>query len=168
MPAFAKRVHPRIHYEIPIQYAAYQADGYEVSKMFNFSKGGLYFEPSSPLGAEARIRIRMLNHIPGSFGPEGYQIYVARIRWCREIPKPGPAAFGVGAEFLEKFHNDLDDPAPIPCEVCALCGMLAPQEMLRRFAEDVCLCTHCDNHLQGIPDGRILESINRFMIGNAI
>jgi len=168
MKAFAQRAYPRIHCEIPIQFASGHADGYEVSKMFNVSQGGFYFELSRPLQAESRIRIRTLNPIPESFAPEPYQIYIASIRWCREIPKPGPTEFGVGVRLLKKSPEVFQGAIPQPRATCALCGMAVPEEMLHILANDICFCACCYRHFQGIPAGRILESFNRFMIGNAL
>jgi len=168
MQAYERRVYPRGHYEAPILYARVGSDSYYDSKMYNFSEGGVYFEPERPLAPGSDLSIIMVNHAAGTFGPEAYKSYIARIRWCRAVTAAESHRFGVGAEFLAKSHEiPVVDGYRIQIH-CDLCGKLAGSGEITQTVDYCRLCRHCLKHVNAIPDGIIKESIHRFLCGNVV
>ena len=98
MQAHSRRIFPRNQYEAPIQYLYLQPDRYYNSRMYNFSQGGLYFEPFQPLELSSQINIIMPNYSPDTNGPEAFQSYLAVIRWCQKLSDEKSSRFGVGVE----------------------------------------------------------------------
>jgi hypothetical protein len=168
MATYARRLYPRGHYEAPILYASVGSDSYYDSTIYNFSKGGIYFEPERPLAPESDLSIIMVNYAPGTFGPEAYKSYIARTRWCREVTATERHRFGVGAEFLAKSHEILvADLYKIRIH-CDLCGKLCGSGEITQTVDFFHLCRHCLKHMNAMPDGIIKESIHRFLSGNVV
>jgi len=168
MPAFTKRSSHRNHYESPIRYANINTDLYSDARMYNYSKDGMYFEPSRPLVPESEIYIVMVNYSPGTNGPEAYKSYIARIRWCRELQKKDALRYGVGVQFLDRSHEiyglDIEDTQ----YSCDLCGQLTPSNKIHKTEDYIYLCPDCLKYLNVVPGGKIKDSIERFLIGNVI
>ncbi len=168
MEAYARRIYPREHYEAPIVYAQVGCDSYYDSRMYNFSEGGMYFEPERPLAPESDLSIIMVNYAPGTFGPEAYKSYIARIRWCREVTGTKRHRFGVGVEFLAKSHEiPIADAYKIQI-YCDLCGKLCGSGEIIQTVDYFNLCRQCLKHMNAMPDGIIKESIHRFLSGNVL
>ena len=163
-----RRAFRRNHYEAPIKYLNGDPNYYYKCRMFNFSEGGLYFEPMHSFSPESQVTIVMANHSPGTYGPEAYRSYLARIRWCRELSHDDTSRFAVGVEFQEKSHGlsgvDADD-HDYPCD---LCGGLTSAASICRLDGSACLCPQCFKHWNGIPEGIIKNSIHRFLDGNVL
>ncbi len=166
--AYHQRTYPRNNYEAPIMYARIGADDYSDSRMYNFSRNGLYFEPNRPLAPESDILVVMVNYAPGTFGPEAYRSYSAKIKWCREIPKIKKDRFGVGVELLARSHEILAPEVREILHTCDLCGELNPSESIRQTEDDCMLCDNCDKHMSVMPNGMIKDSIHRFLTGNVV
>jgi hypothetical protein len=168
MEPYARRVYPRGHYEAPILYARVGSDSYYDSRMYNFSEGGMYFEPERPLAPESDLSIIMVNYDPGTFGPEAYKSYIAKTRWCTEVTRAERHRFGVGAKFLSKSH---EIPVADLCKMrvhCDLCGKLCGSGEIKQTEDYFNLCRHCLKHMNAMPDGSIKESIHRFLSGNVV
>jgi hypothetical protein len=163
-----QRNFPRTHYEAPIQYGRTNADGFLDARMFNFSKGGLYFEPSQPLSPNSDIYIVMRNYSPGTYGPEAYKSYIARIKWCDQIVKTEGRIYGAGVQFLERSHELLGSETQAVRIACDLCGTLIPSSEVCQTEDTVYLCSSCYKHLTSIPEGKLRETIHRFLLGNVI
>ncbi len=163
-----RRSFPRTYYEAPIRYAPLENEEYFPSRIYNFSKAGMYFEPEHPLDVTAGVSILMMNYSPDTFGPEAYRSYDAEVRWCRELSVNGTRKFGVGVQFLAKSHDlpglELDD---IHFS-CSLCGEIVQKKELNELTACVYLCPDCHTHYDALPDGQIKCSIERFMIGNVV
>ncbi|MCP4263134.1 MAG: hypothetical protein GY774_37340 [Planctomycetes bacterium] len=56
MQTQSRRIFPRNQYEAPLQYLSDEPDRYYNSRMFNFSHGGLYFEPFQSLEPKTQIQ----------------------------------------------------------------------------------------------------------------
>ena len=167
MASQIKRAFPRKYHNTPILFNDFGSDDYMRSKMYNFSKGGMYFRSNTILRPDLNIRIVMINYTPGSYGPEAYKGYMAKIRWCRESPdSTDEEKFGIGVQFLEKSHTEFGKEASIASYMCDLCGNITTLECIHRTDELDYLCGDCHKHLKSFPEGRIKESIKRFMAGN--
>ena len=168
MKVYAKRAYPRNNYEAPIMYARIGTDDYSDSRMYNFSRNGLYFEPKQPLVPESDIVVVMVNYAPGTFGPEAYRSYAAKIRWCREIPQRKADLYGVGVELFARSNEILNPEIRETVHTCDLCGELCPSENIRLTEDHFLLCDNCDKHMGAMPNGMIKDSINRFLAGNVL
>lgn len=77
------------------------AGAYYRAKMYNYSRGGMYFESDyAPLpGSEVYIGIE---NSPYDCGPDMYR---AQVRWRRQLPAANSKyAFGVGV----KYHHPIE------------------------------------------------------------
>ena len=167
MESRIERAFPRKYRKAPILFNDLGSDDYLRSQMYNFSKGGMYFKSSVVLKPDLRIRIVMINYTPGSYGPEAYKGYMAKIRWCREsFDSTDEEKFGVGVQFLAKSHTEFEKNANTANFLCDLCGDRTTIEFMHRTNELDYLCDDCHKHLKSFPEGRIKESIKRFMAGN--
>ena len=79
-----RRKHERISCETPILHNTSPADFYYKGTMYNFSKGGLYFESNEDLlqGDEIAISIKKP---PRQFIKKAHQNFDVKIMWCLEI-----------------------------------------------------------------------------------
>lgn len=169
MKAYSKRAYPRSYYEAPIRYARIDSDGiFQDSRMYNYSRGGIYFEPDRPLVPESKIAVVMMNYSPGAFGPESWQSYTAKVRWCKEIPKIDMRLFGVGIEFLTKSRDIYEAELRETQVACDLCGEYEKPDAITQTEEFFNLCGHCLKHMNSMPPGTIKESIYRFLSGNVV
>ena len=168
MQAKSKRAFPRNQYEAPIQYLYVQFDRYYNSRMYNFSKGGLYFEPFKPLELNTQINIIMPNYSPDAKGPEGFQSYLAVIRWCQKLSDEKSPRFGVGVEILERSHERFINIETQKRQSCDLCDKLLLEASVCRIDGSICLCPDCYHRFDEIPEGSLKSSIKRSLDGNVL
>jgi len=150
-----KRSFPRTYYEAPIQFAPLDDEQYFASRIYNFSKAGMYFEPAQPLDVAAGVNILMQNYSPGTFGPEAYRSYDAEVRWCRELSSNGTKKFGVGVQFLAKSHEMKGVALDEVHFSCSLCGELLRKKEMNELSACVYLCPDCGAHFDALPEGQI-------------
>lgn len=163
-----RRIFPRLKYEAPIRYAKLTRDHYYESRIYNFSKGGIYFQPDSAIEPESEVGIVMENYSPGIFGPEAYRFYLVRIKWCGEISDTNYTHYGAGAEIMAKSHEVMMGEFHETHYACDLCGRLMCSADLHKVEDSVFLCSCCHAHFKSIPDGHLKKCIKRFMTGNVI
>ena len=138
-----RRVFPRKHYKASIKYLNGDPNYYYRCRMFNFSGGGLYFEPLHSFTPDSQVTIVMDNHSPGTYGPEAYRSYLAKVRWCRELSDDDPRRFATGVEFLEKSHSIRGLDVVEDDYTCDLCGKLTSAASICRLDGSGCLCPQC-------------------------
>jgi hypothetical protein len=51
---------------------------------------------------------------------------------------------------------------------CDLCGKKSPFEYIHRTTEHVHLCRDCHKYISAIPEGKLKDSLMRFLMGNVI
>ncbi len=163
-----RRAHGRVHYEADIQYAPADAGAYLDSRMYNYSRMGMYLEVPQFLAPGGDVLIRMKDYAPDAHGPEAYQSYVANIRWCREIEDLDYPLFGLGVQFLERHHSVLEAPVRSKAVTCDLCGDPTNPVECRVGEDPLRFCAGCHKHLEGLPDGKIKACIHRFLLGNVV
>jgi len=163
MSAYVKRAGNRSVYEAPIMWADFNTENYYPAKTFNSSEGGMYFESDYAPKTKINIRIKTLNYLPNTNGPEAYKFYEAKVKWCRDLPTTDASRYGVGVQYLVKSQNIEGTDYP-----CSLCGEIIPYGKIHSVEEFVYLCSHCFNHYKSLPDGMIKKSIKDFLIGNVI
>ena len=93
-----RRKHERIPCKAPILHNTSPADFFYKGIMYNFSKGGLYFESNEDLlpGHEITISIK---EPPQQFVKESRQYFDVKIMWCFEI-QGSSHQVGYGAKII--------------------------------------------------------------------
>ncbi len=168
MQTQSRRIFPRNHYEAPLQYLSDEPDRYYNSRMFNFSQGGLYFEPFQSLEPKTQIQIVMPNYSPDTNGPEAFQSYLAVIRWCHKLSDEKSSRFGVGVEIIEKSHERFINIEMRKRQTCDLCGELMLTASVCRLDGSICLCPGCFDRFDTMPESNIKSGIKRFLDGNVL
>jgi hypothetical protein len=93
-----RRKHERIPCETLILHNTSPADFFYKGTMYNFSKGGLYFESKEDLLAGHEIAIS-IKEPPQQFIKESHQYFDVKIMWCHEIQGSSPRV-GYGAKII--------------------------------------------------------------------
>ena len=168
MPANTKRSYARCVCEVPIMYTDYDTEKYHHAKIYNSSLGGMYFESDHSLQPESDIYIKMINYAPDAPGPEAYRTYRAKVKWCKKIDKSISYRYGIGIEHMTKSHLVYDRSVEGDTYSCDLCGIEVPSGEIQNTDDFVFLCISCFNYLGELPEGKIKESINDFLLGNVI
>ena len=168
MQTHSRRIFPRKQYEAPIQYLYLQQDRYYNSRMYNFSRDGLYFEPFQSLELNRQINIIMPNYSPDTKGPEAFQSYLAVIRWCQKLPDEKSSRFGVGVEIIERSHERFINIETQKSKSCDLCGELMLTASVCRLDGSICLCSNCFHRLDEMAESDIKFSIKRFLKGKVL
>ena len=168
MQTYSRRIFPRNQYEAPIQYIHSKPDCYYNARMYNFSQGGLYFEPIEYLERNSQINIIMPNYSPDTDGPEAFQSYLAVIRWCQKRSDEKSARFGVGVEIIDRSHERFINIETQKRQTCDLCGELMLTASVCRLDGSICLCSDCFHRMDDMPEGRIKSSIKRYLDGNVL
>ncbi len=163
---YAKRNYSRNNYKANILYAAdYATDNYIDAEMFNYSRGGMYFETSQESQPGADICIKMVKYSPDTPGPEAYKAYRANVKWCK---KKHASRYGIGVQYIDKSHIIFTSRAStINCS-CDLCGNSKPSREIYKEDDGIYLCHNCYRHISMLLDGSIKARIKRFLIGNIV
>ena len=168
MGEFTPRARARTQCNAEMKFAKIEAGVYVESRTYNFSEEGLYFETESPLEPESDVCIVMTKYAPDKTGPESYQSYFARTKWCRKLPHAGKPAYGIGVEFRGNCHQRPKIESAKICCCCDLCYHLVPVNEIHQMDEYVFLCNGCFEQLGGLPDGELKDSLERRILGNVI
>ena len=168
MTAQTKRAFTRTRHEAPIRFGYENTNRYLESKMYNSSKGGMYFETDHALRPDSNINIATQNFPPGLSDQQILKHCTAEVRWCRKLSSDNPPRYGVGARFLTKFDEISKACIPGINLECDWCGEMAPYEELHKADDLVYLCSHCFTRLETLSEGELKESIRRFVIRNVI
>ena len=92
----------RVKHKASIMLEHFPAGAHYEAKMYNYSRGGLYFESDyAPLpGTEIYIGIEIS---PYDLGPD---LYRAKVQWRKELAgQESEYAFGVGVKYYYPFTN---------------------------------------------------------------
>ena len=79
-----QRIDERIRYETALSHECLEIGVSSHARMYNFSKGGFYFESDIPLlpGEEIFIGIK---ESPYAFNPNGYECHLVRVKWRKKL-----------------------------------------------------------------------------------
>ncbi len=163
MSGYVKRIGERSSYESPIVWADFNTENYYQGKIRNSSHGGMCFQTNLAAKTETNIRIKPLNYLPDTAGPEAFRFYEAKVKWCRDLSGAKAPLYGVGVQYLVKSQNIEGPDYP-----CSLCGDIIPYGKIHRVEEFVYLCLPCFKHYQSLPEGMIKKGVMDFLIGNVI
>ncbi len=159
MPSFVTRTFPRTYCETPIKYGDFSTNHYNISKMLNFSKNGMYFEIRDPMAPESDICILMVDYAANAYGPEAFRSYLGTTKWCRELTSFDYGRYGIGVQLIAKSHDICGaNPQQIvhPCDMCNT--LTAPHE-IRLVEEYVYLCPACFDKLAVLQDDDARKSL---------
>jgi hypothetical protein len=168
MTAQTKRAFTRTRYEAPIRYGYENMNRYFDSKMYNSSKGGMYFETDHALKSDSNINIAMENSSPVLSDRQILKPCMAEVRWCRKLSSTDPPRYGVGARFLTKWDEISKASIHGMNLECEWCGEITSYKELHKTDDHVYLCSRCFARLEALPEGEIKENIRRFLIKNVI
>ena len=104
-----RRQHKRFKYEAPISHDVPIDDVIHSAKMFNFSKGGLYFESEQIIHPGEDIFVGLAMHT-GSAGEDSQLLFEVKILWREEIDN-SHQLYGYGGKFLHS-HESFPDTGP--------------------------------------------------------
>jgi hypothetical protein len=168
MTAQTKRAFTRTRHEVPIRYGYENTDRYFDSKIYNSSKGGMYFETDHALKLDSNINIAMENFPPVLSDRQILKHCTAEVRWCRKLSSADPPRYGVGARVLTKCDEVSKASIHGINLECDLCGKIASSKECHQSDDLVCLCSCCFTHLETLSEGETKESIRRFLTKNVI
>ncbi|MEJ2729415.1 MAG: PilZ domain-containing protein [Deltaproteobacteria bacterium] len=96
-----QRTSKRLSHETPLVIENCDSGTYSYGRMYNYSKGGFYFESDTPYQTGTRIRIDIEK---SKIGLDAGQ-YFAEVKWCAEISAAVVLYdYGIGAEFDPKIN----------------------------------------------------------------
>jgi hypothetical protein len=141
---------------------------FQVSRTRDISEGGICYETDRKLNPEENVCIVMENYAPGRSGLEGYQSYVARIRWTQMLSKNGDEWYAAGAQIVARSHKILATDEQIPICICDLCNARVAQHRVIQTASHAEICEPCAKHLSKITSDKVRQCVERFLMGNVI
>ena len=124
--------------------------------MYNSSEGGMYFEAKDALQPGSDIWIKVSDYSPEIHGKEAMNGYRAEVMWCRKIYKKDEknTSYGVGVRFM--------------VNTCSQCGEKVAYSDIQRMENFLFLCSSCVRQLESLPNGKIKDCFNNFLIGNVV
>jgi Tfp pilus assembly protein PilZ len=109
-----RRYHKRFKYEAFISHDVSSNDIVHPGKMFNFSKGGLYFESDEPIYPDEEVFVGLATHT--EFTDHDTQLlFEVKIIWQQEL-KDSPYRYGYGGKFLNSSDSFLENPEVVKLE----------------------------------------------------
>jgi hypothetical protein len=97
-----QRVSKRLYHEAPLVIENCDSGTYSYGRMYNYSRGGIYFESDTPFQAGTRVRF----DIEKSKISLGADHYFAEVKWCAEISAAVVLYdYGIGVEFDPKMNS---------------------------------------------------------------
>jgi hypothetical protein len=168
MTTLNRRAHPRVPYEAPVLLAEEHSKFYLESRLWNFSKNGMYLETSEPFAPDSVLRIRMGGYSPDGSGPGAFQWFLANIQWRRAVQRDGQNLFGLGAKIMQRSHESLENIFHSSTISCDLCGDDRARSDVHVGPEFLAFCQDCDEDLDTAPEGQAKRSLYRFLKGNVL
>lgn len=168
MDLYLRRAHTRNFCEADVRYAPADGNGFTESRAYNFSRGGMYLESPNWFPTNSTLRIIMKDYDPGTTGPEAFRSYVANVRWHQELQRNDAPVYGLGVQFLEQHHAALEEPIPVEWVTCDVCSNFAKRDDSRLTEDLVRICTDCCSELGCLPDGKLRDTLQRYLSGNIL
>ncbi len=160
---YARRAYPREYYEAPVMYAKYNMKACCDATMYYCREGGMYFESCDVFQPGAFIYIKMINFSPDVYVPGDYKTYMAKVIWCKKLN--GANTYGTGVRHTIKGYLLKGENIRRSGSSCELCGENLLEEV-HKTEDTLYLCLDCFRHLGRLDNGKIKESILKFLIGN--
>ena len=96
-----QRASERFNHETPLVIEDCDSGTYSYGRMYNYSKGGIYFESDTPFQTGTRVRFDIEK---SNIDLEADQ-YFAEVKWCAEIIAAVVLYdYGIGVEFDPKMN----------------------------------------------------------------
>ena len=124
--------------------------------LINKGIDGLYFEAQEYLKPRSRLYLMLRDPYlrDQANKSEAQKLYLATVRWCRELQSPLQWQFGVGAKFLSRE--------------CEWCGEIFPYEQMHYTESKSILCDNCLRDLEALQVGRLKLSLTNHLLGNVL
>jgi hypothetical protein len=152
------RLFPRQSLQDSIRYLCPEAGASQEQEGLLINQGldGVCFEAPELIRPRARLYLMMPDQPQreGSAGTQPGKLYLATVRWCRELESPQKWPFGIGAKFLS---NE-----------CEWCGERFPYEQIHYTESRSILCDDCLRDLDALQSGRLKLSLTNHLLGNVI
>jgi hypothetical protein len=168
MTTLIPRAYQRLASKAPFQYAPLDSSQFQPTRACDFSAGGVCFESHEALKPGTDICIVMEAYQPEIDGLEAFRSYVASIRWTHLLSKNGSERYLVGSRFVARSHEVITNENQLPRQLCDLCGSRLPLNKLETTPGGAHLCRYCQKHYNKLPNGKIRQSIERYLIGNVV
>ena len=95
-----KRVYARFTQESPIVHEQYNTGNYYGARMYNYSRGGMYFESDVALQPGTDLYIG-IEDSPYAHMPDIYEGFRAVVRWCSQVRRQNAMyGYGIGVKYL--------------------------------------------------------------------
>lgn len=108
------------------------------------------------------------NYVPLNDGPEAYKSYQTEVNWYRDIAEGDGSCYGAGVQYVVKSHTVCEGNVCESRYSCDLCGENTIYGEIHEKEDFIYLCSDCFKQLEALPNGKIKESIEDFLIGNFI
>ena len=96
-----QRANERFNHETPLVIENCDSGTFSYGRMYNYSKGGIYFESDTPFQTGTRVRFDIEK---SKIDLDAAQ-YVAEVKWCAEISAAVVLYdYGIGVEFDPKMN----------------------------------------------------------------
>ncbi|MEJ2170721.1 MAG: PilZ domain-containing protein [Desulfobacterales bacterium] len=115
-----RRYHKRHRYEAIISHDISSNDTIHPGKMFNFSKGGLYFESDEAICPDEEVFVGLATEY-GSGDHDTQLLFEVKIIWRQQL-EDSPFNYGYGAKFLNSSDSLLESPGMAKLEQQASSG----------------------------------------------
>jgi len=161
-----RRIYTRHYYEAPMIYAGSEKNSYSNGTMYNISAGGMYFETDYMLDQDSHIYIKMINFSPDTYTPGAYKAYMAKVVWCRKTGKK--PIYGAGVRYVASGHIPHGRDIHGLTHSCDLCGHKTSPAEIHETDDSLHLCPDCFRHLGRVIDGKIRDSVLKFISGNVL
>jgi hypothetical protein len=109
-----RRYHKRFKYEAFISHDVSSNDIIHPGKMFNFSKGGLYFESDEPIYPDEEVFVGLATHTE-STEHDTQLLFEVKILWRQEM-QDSVYRYGYGGKFLNSSDSFLESPEVVKIE----------------------------------------------------
>jgi hypothetical protein len=137
----------KVYKRYPEEDSAFEA------RMYNLSRGGMYFEGDEYLSPQSQVFVSPIDQVQAGISlPEDRTLGL--IKRCRQKDEAGGFTYGFGLQFL--------------VNACDKCGEMVSSGSIHRTSEANLLCMRCLEGLNSMSEGKIKDLIRRYLLGNVI
>ena len=167
MESETRRKYPRLPGQISILYAGYDSEGYDKAIMLNSCPDGMYFKSDAPVQPQCDLYIKIQDHRRGSYGPDQYKAFRAKVKWCHKVSGDKDPCYGIGVQYTAKSHFLYGINCTNSDCLCDFCEKRSPTKSIHRTETGLQLCPDCLKHMETLSRSMV-ESVERFLLGNVV
>jgi len=167
MECETRRKYPRLPGYIPILYAGYNSEDYDKAMMHNSCLDGMYFKSDSPVQPECDLYIKIQDHRQGSYVPDQYKAFRAKVKWCHMVTGDKVPCYGIGVQYTAKSHLSYGTNRTSSDSLCDFCENRSSTKSIHRTETGLQLCPDCLQFMETLPHS-IEGAVERFLLGNVV